>query len=143
MASVTGGIAVKVLGIRFCSVSSEAGELADFLGRLGLVRSETGGSGEETEGPSVDSEFEGALFSAGSSGIEVWPEGPELPSGVLLQVLVDDATAFAANAKRNGLAPQGPVDVHGERIYFLQAPSGIPITIQSPLRKSSRSGTGS
>jgi hypothetical protein len=135
---------VKVLGIRFCSVSGEASELAEFLSRLGLARSEVGGAGED-EGERItgNTEFEGALFSAGSSGIEVWPEGPELPSGVLLQLLVDDATAFAANAKRNGLKPQGPVDAHGERIYFLEAPSGIPITIQSPLRKSSRSGTGS
>jgi hypothetical protein len=134
---------LKVLGIRFCSVSSEAGELAEFLGRLGLVRSETGDSGEIAEETSGDTEFMGALFSAGSSGIEVWPEGPELPPGVLLQLLVDDATAFAANAKRNGLNPQGPVDAHGERIYFLQAPSGIPITIQSPLRKSGGSSADS
>jgi hypothetical protein len=134
---------VKVHGIRFCSVSGEARELAEFLGRLGLDRYEVEDSETATRGMSGEAEFLGALFPAGESGIEVWPEGPELPSGVLLQLLVDDATAFAANAKRNGLNPQGPVDAHGERIYFLQAPSGIPITIQSPLRKSGVSGTDS
>lgn len=132
---------MKVLGIRFCSVSGEARELAEFLDHLGLDRSEIGSCGDEVGAMSKDTDFVGALFAAGSSGIEVWPEGPDLPSGVLLQLLVDDSTAFAANAKRNGLQPQGPVDAHGERIYFLQAPSGIPITIQSPLRKSD-SGEG-
>jgi len=48
--------------------------------------------------------------------------------------VVDDAAAFAAHAKKNGLDPQGPVDAHGERIYFLQAPSGLPITFQSTLK---------
>lgn len=134
---------MKVLGIRFCSVSGEAAELAEFFGRLGLDRSEVGDSEAATNGVPGETEFLGALFSTGVSGIEVWPEGPELPSGVLLQLLVDDATAFAANAKRNGLRPQGPVDAHGERIYFLQAPSGIPITIQSPLRESSSRGSDS
>jgi hypothetical protein len=124
---------LEILGIRFCSVSGEARELAEFLDRLGLVRQRARDTGETAGRLSGDDEFAGAVFSAGESGIEVWPEGPELPSGVLLQLLVDDATAFAAHAKRNGLSPQGPVDAHGERIYFLEAPSGIPITIQSRM----------
>ena len=77
------------------------------------------------------------MFPAGSGWIEIWPEGPELPAGILLQIVVDDAVEFAAHARKNGLDPQGPVDAHGERIYFLQAPSGLPITFQSALETTS------
>jgi hypothetical protein len=122
---------VEVLGIRFCSVTQEAESLAAVFDSLGLPRremSDEGGLDSESSG------FSGAVFPAGSGWIEVWPEGPELPAGILLQIVVDDATAFAAHAKKHGLDPQGPVDAHGERIYFLQAPSGLPITFQSALK---------
>lgn len=121
---------MKVLGIRFCSVSREAEALAEFLESLGLPRRES----EDLAGGSDVPGFSGALFPAGTGGIEVWPEGQDLPEGILVQLVVDDATEFAAHAKKNGLDPQGPVDAHGERIYFLEAPSGLPITIQSALR---------
>ncbi len=121
---------MEVLGIRFCSVTQEAESLAAVFDSLGLPRrelSDEGGLDSESSG------FSGAVFPAGSGWIEIWPEGPELPAGILLQIVVDDATAFAAHAKKHGLDPQGPVDAHGERIYFLQAPSGLPITFQSAL----------
>lgn len=121
---------MKILGIRFCSVSAEAEALADVLEALGLSRNESAGAGGSDAGPAA---FAGAVFPAGSGAIEVWPVGPELPPGVLLQIIVDDAMAYAEHARRNGLDPQGPVDAHGERIYFLQAPSGLPITFQSAL----------
>ena len=121
---------MKILGIRFCSVSAEAEALAAVLEALGLPRNETVEGAGNGEDPSA---FPGAVFPAGSGAIEIWPVGPELPPGVLLQIIVDDAVAFAEHAKRNGLDPQGPVDAHGERIYFLQAPSGLPITFQSAL----------
>jgi hypothetical protein len=121
---------VKILGIRFCSVSAEAEALAAVLEALGLPRNESTEGAGNRAGTSA---FPGAVFPAGSSAIEVWPVGPELPPGVLLQIIVDDAVAYAEHAKRNGLDPQGPVDAHGERIYFLQAPSGLPITFQSAL----------
>ena len=121
---------MKILGIRFCSVSADAEALAAVLEALGLARNE---SAEETGDRAVPSDFRGAVFPAGSGAIEVWPVAPDLPAGVLLQIIVDDAVAFAEHAKRNGLDPQGPVDAHGERIYFLQAPSGLPITFQSAL----------
>ena len=122
---------MEVLGIRFCSVTQEAENLAAVLDSLGLARrkmSDEGGLEAESSG------FLGAVFPAGTGWIEIWPEGPELPAGILLQIVVDDATAFAAHAKKNGLDPQGPVDAHGERIYFLQGPSGLPITFQSALK---------
>jgi hypothetical protein len=124
---------LKVLGIRFCSVSNQARELAQFLTDLGLPHREPGPG---LQAAAADTHVvEGSVFPAGTGWIEVWPEGPELPSGVLLQIVVDDAVEFASHAKRNGLDPQGPVDAHGERIYFLQAPSGLPITFQSALPK--------
>lgn len=121
---------MKILGIRFCSVSAEAEALADVLEALGLTRNESASTGGSGSDPAA---FPGAVFPAGSGAIEVWPVGPELPPGVLLQIIVDDAMAYAEQARRNGLDPQGPVDAHGERIYFLQAPSGLPITFQSAL----------
>ena len=122
---------MEVLGIRFCSVTREAASLAAVLDALGMPRRDM----TDAASPGSDSAaFSGAVFPAGSGWIEVWPEGPELPAGILLQIVVDDAAAFAANAKKNGLDPQGPVDAHGERIYFLQAPSGLPITFQSALK---------
>jgi hypothetical protein len=90
--------------------------------------------GKEGNSVSESTSFSGAVFPAGTGWIEIWPEGPELPAGILLQIVVDDAAAFAAHAKKNGLDPQGPVDAHGERIYFLQAPSGLPITFQSAIK---------
>jgi hypothetical protein len=122
---------VEVLGIRFCSVTQEAESLAAVFDSLGLPRREMS---DESNLESETAEFSGAVFPAGTGWIEVWPEGPELPAGILLQIVVDDATAFAAHAKKHGLDPQGPVDAHGERIYFLQAPSGLPITFQSALK---------
>ncbi len=124
---------MEVLGIRFCSVTPEAENLAAVLDSLGLSRQEM----QTDEGSEAGSSgFSGAVFPAGTGWIEVWSEGPELPAGILLQIVVDDAVAFAAHAKQNGLNPQGPVDAHGERIYFLQAPSGLPITFQSALETS-------
>ncbi len=116
---------MEVLGIRFCSVSPHAEELAKFLGNgIGLPK---------TEMPKSESGFAGAVFPAGESWIEVWPEGPGMPGGIMLQIVVDDADAWAENARRNGLEPSGPVDEHGERIYYLQAPGELAMSFQSRL----------
>jgi hypothetical protein len=118
---------MEVLGIRFCSVSPEAESLAGFFDNLGLGRRPM------PEHESADGSFSGAIFPAGASWVEIWPEGPEMPAGLMLQVEVDDADAFAEHAKGNGLEPHGPMDAHGERIYFLQAPSGLQLSFQSKL----------
>ncbi len=118
---------MKVLGIRFCSVSDEAEDIAKFLGGgLGLP---------ETIMKDDGSSFSGAVFPAGAgeSWVEVWPEGPGMPAGIMLQIVVDDADAWADNALRNGLEPNGPMDAHGERIYYLKAPGGLAISFQSKL----------
>jgi len=120
---------MKVLGIRYCSVSKEAEQLASFLGSgLGLPRME---NAELLQGE--EEEFRGAIFPAGDSWIEVWPEGPGMPAGTMLQIVVDDADAWAERARANGMEPRGPMDSHGERIYFVNAPSGLAMTFQSRL----------
>lgn len=117
---------MKVLGIRFCSVSNEAEELAGFLETLGLPKRDLGdGTGEA---------FPGAVFPAGEgSWVELWRANEGMPAGIMLQVVVDDADAFAEHARSGGLAPQGPMDMHGERIYFLEGPGGLQISFQSAL----------
>lgn len=114
---------MQVLGMRFCSVSPEAESQAKFLAALGLPQRSLGdGTGEA---------FAGAIFPAGTGWIELWRAGPGMPAGVMLQVVVDDADAFAAHARENGLEPQGPMDAHGERIYFLKMPGGLQMAFQS------------
>ena len=117
---------MEVIGIRYCSVAEEAESLAAFLGALGLPQRDMGVTESES--------FPGAVFPAGDSWIEVWKNGPDMPEGVMLQVVVDDADAFAEHARSNGLDPQGPMDAHGERIYFLQAPTGLQMSFQSALK---------
>jgi len=40
---------------------------------------------------------------------------------------------MAEQARANGVEPKGPVDAHGERIYHVLSPTGLPITFQSRL----------
>ncbi|MDH3439440.1 MAG: hypothetical protein OEM63_01715 [Gammaproteobacteria bacterium] len=120
---------MEVIGIRFCTVAEEAESLAGFLGALGLPQ-------RDMEATEVES-FPGAVFPAGNSWIEVWKNGPDMPEGVMLQVVVDDADAYAEHARSNGLEPQGPMDAHGERIYFLRAPTGLQMSVQSVLESTS------
>jgi hypothetical protein len=116
---------MQVLGIRFCSVSEHAEDLAGFLG---------GGPGLPERKLTDDAApFSGAIFPAGESWIEVWPEAPGMPAGIMLQIVVDDADTWAETARENGLEPTGPTDDHGERIYYLNAPGGLPISFQSKL----------
>ena len=117
---------MKILGIRFCSVTKEAQELSDFLEKgLGISRRDMGGD------PEV---FNGSVFPAGEgSWIEIWKETEAMPAGVMLQIVVDDADAMAKIAMANGIDVMGPNDMHGERVYFAQAPTGLPISFQSKL----------
>ncbi len=123
---------MKVLGIRFCKVAKkeDAEGLAALLGEngLGLQANDFG----ETEG------FSGAVFPAGEAGakgdgswIEIWPAGEGMPEMTMLQIVVDDADAWAARAKEKGVDVKGPDDAHGERIYYLEGPGGLPVSFQS------------
>jgi predicted enzyme related to lactoylglutathione lyase len=116
---------MKVLAIRFCSVSAEAEGLADFFANgLGLPQLDMGDDGTE---------FNGAIFPAGESWVEIWKQGPQMPAGVMLQIVVDDADAVAEAAKANGVEVSGPIDAHGERIYYSTAPGGLSVSFQSQL----------
>ena len=117
---------MKVLAIRFCQVSPEAEAIAATLAALGLPQRSLADLA-----PAGSTAFFGAVFPAGASWVEVWPQGPGMPAGTMLQVVVDDADAFAAHARGNGLAPEGPMDAHGERIYFLRQPGGLQMSFQS------------
>lgn len=118
---------MKVLGIRFCSVTAKAEELTEFLGKgLGLPQRRIDGT-EDSE------DFVGAIFPADRSWIEVWPVSAEMPAGIMLQIVVDDADAWATEARNNGLDPAGPMDAHGERIYYLKAPGNLAVSFQSKL----------
>lgn len=117
---------MRVLSIRFCHVSPEAEAIAAVMKALALPQRSL-----DDVIPPGSPGFPGAIFLAGESWIEVWPQGPGMPPGTMLQVVVDDADAFAAHARANGLAPQGPMDAHGERIYFLGLPGGLQMSFQS------------
>ncbi|MFG1497951.1 hypothetical protein ABMA57_15070 [Saccharospirillum sp. HFRX-1] len=113
---------MNVLSLRYCTISPESKALFQFFHALGLPT--------ESEMASSD---QGGVFLAGDSWIEVWPEGEGMPAGTMLQLVVDDADAFAAQAKEQGLNPQGPMEAHGERIYFLEGPNGLPVSFQSKV----------
>jgi hypothetical protein len=115
---------MRVLSIRYCSVSAQAEELAEFFRAMGM-------QDRINAGTDPSAAFSGAVFPAGESWVEVWPQRPQMPAGVMLQIIVDDADAFADHAVKNGLAPQGPMESHGERIYFLKGPGELQISFQS------------
>lgn len=125
---------MKVLGIRFCKVAhaDDAKAIAELLGENGL------GLTPMDLGPSNG--FSGAVFPADDgarqglgSWIELWAAGEQMPEMTMLQIVVDDADAFAARAKKNGLDVKGPDDAHGERIYYLEGSGGLPIAFLSKL----------
>lgn len=116
---------MKVLGIRYCTISEHSEDQARFLaGGLGLPQRDFGMPADR---------FHGAVFPAGDSWIELWPPGPGMPAMTMLQIVVDDADAWAARARARGLNPEGPMDAHGERIYSLKAPGGLQMSFQSRL----------
>ena len=115
---------MEVLGIRFCAVAEEAQEMAEFFTKgLGLPERDLGGG----EG------FHGAVIPAGTSWIEIWQKAADMPVGLMLQIVVDDADAVAATAKQNGIDVQGPMEAHGEKIYFAIAPGGLSVSFQQVL----------
>jgi hypothetical protein len=116
---------MNVLGIRFCAVAEEASSMADFFTKgLGLAERDLGdGDG-----------FSGCVIPAGdSSWVEIWQKADNMPVGLMLQLVVDDADAIAANARENGIDVQGPMEAHGERIYFSVAPGGLSVSFQQVL----------
>lgn len=116
---------MKLLGIRFCAVAEEATEMAQFFTKgLGLDERDLGGGDE----------FHGCVVPAGdSSWVEIWQKAENMPVGLMLQLVVDDADAIAANARANGIDVQGPMEAHGEKIYFAVAPGGLSVSFQQVM----------
>ncbi len=121
---------MKILGIRFCRVSAQAEQLAGFLGTdFGMPP-----INDELGPPSEGQPFAGSVFPAGEhSWIEIWKSGDNMPEGDMLQIIVDDADAWAKQAQGNGLKIEGPMDAHGERIYFIKSPDGLAMSFQSRI----------
>ncbi len=117
---------MKLLGIRFCAVAEEAVRMAQFFTKgLGLPERDLGGDADT---------FSGCVVPAGeSSWVEIWQKGTDMPAGLMLQLVVDDADAIAANARENGIEVQGPMEAHGEKIYFAVAPGGLSVSFQEIL----------
>ena len=116
---------MSLLGIRFCAVAEEAEEMAEFFTKgLGLAERDLGaGDG-----------FHGCVVPAGAdSWIEVWKKGDDMPAGLMLQMVVDDADAVAETARQNGVDVQGPMEAHGEKIYFAVAPGGLSVSFQQVM----------
>jgi hypothetical protein len=123
---------VKVLGIRFCKVAKaeDAKALAALLGEngFGLTAVDMG----------VSEGFTGAVFpvdegakSGLGSWIEFWAASENMPEMTMLQIVVDNADAWAERARENGLEIKGPDDAHGERIYYLEGAGGLPVAFLS------------
>ncbi len=125
---------MKLLGHRLSFVGDDAQALALSKILLGLgIEPKTIYSKQMLEAPHLsDEDFSGAVFASDDvNWVEIWSELPGVPKGFMLQLIVDDADAFADHARANGLDPQGPVESHGERIYYLMTPIGLPISFQS------------
>jgi predicted enzyme related to lactoylglutathione lyase len=117
---------MNVLGIRFCAVAEEAATMAQFFTKgLGLPERDLGGDADT---------FSGCVIPAGeASWMEIWQKGEDMPAGLMLQIVVDDADAVAATARNNGVDVQGPMEAHGEKIYFAVAPGGLSVSFQQVL----------
>lgn len=125
---------MKFLGHRLSFVGSapESLALAKTLASLGISPRDIYAKDMQGTKTLADEDFSGAVFAADEiNWIEIWAELPNLPKGFMLQLIVDDADEFAEHARKNGLAPQGPVEAHGEKIYYIMTPIGLPISFQS------------
>lgn len=118
---------MKLLGIRFAHVAApeDAEGIAAAFRGLGLAPLQDHGADD----------MPGEIFATedGHSWAEIWQSGEGMPPGTMLQLVVEDADAMAAEARANGLDPQGPMEAHGERIYFLALPGGLQMSFQSAL----------
>jgi cytochrome c biogenesis protein ResB len=56
-----------------------------------------------------------------------------MPAGLMLQIVVDGADVVAETARKNGIEVNGPMEAHGEKIYFAVAPGGLSVSFQQVL----------
>ena len=116
---------MKLLGIRFCCVEDDADPMLSFFNNgLGLKN-----TFEDHEG------FKGGVFPNQSedSWIEIWEASEQMPKGIMLQLFVDDVDEYAEHAKKQGLSINGPFEAHGEKMFYVVAPNGMSMSVQSKL----------
>ncbi|RWZ54949.1 hypothetical protein EQV77_12550 [Halobacillus fulvus] len=63
--------------------------------------------------------------------VRKWEEGQ--PKNAALEIMVDDAEAFAKMASSSGAKLYGPVIESGKKVYSILKPNRMPIKIHSPL----------
>ncbi|WP_345243873.1 hypothetical protein [Pontibacillus salipaludis] len=115
---------MKVLGFRYVDVSEKSDEMVDFFQhKLGMEN-----SWSDTE------DYRGGIFKAGGSWLEFWHKNECMNALTMLQIVVDEADEFASFAKEQGVEIHGPIEEHGEKIYSLHAPNGMPVTIISTIQ---------
>ncbi|WP_226580928.1 hypothetical protein [Halobacillus litoralis] len=114
---------MKVLGYRYVDVSDKSDDMVDFFqNKLGIENAWTN-----------TDEYRGGIFKAGDSWLEFWHKSECMVGVTMLQIVVDDADAFADYAKKQGTDIHGPIEEHGEKMYSLTAPNGMPVTILSSI----------
>ena len=74
---------MKLLGIRFCCVDEKAKEISAFLNE----------GFDLTNNIDSTEAFAGGVFANedGNSWVEVWQSSKDMPEGIMLQLVVDDA----------------------------------------------------
>lgn len=123
---------MTIQGIRYCQVlnAQSAEDFAQWLG-------EKGWGFEPREMPKLAEGFQGAVFASARDSdktwAEIWPEGEGMDQGTMLQIVVDDANAYAEQARANGIEVHGPVEMFGERICFAQSPDGTKVAVLSKI----------
>lgn len=114
---------MTVKAVRFCQVNDDNAPMVKFFEDLGLEKkSDCGGS-----------EFPGSVFLARNDWIEQWQSGDSMPAGTMLQLEVDDADVYAERLKSNDYQVFGPMEQHGEKMYFVTAPNGLQLSILHKL----------
>ena len=114
---------MSVKRIRFCQVNDNNDEMVKFFDALGLVRK------SDCEPSTVS----GAIFEAGDNWLEQWQSSEEMPAGLILQLEVDDADVYASNLQEQGYELYGPMEQHGEKMYFVTAPNGLQLAVLNKL----------
>ncbi|MET1254787.1 hypothetical protein [Aliikangiella maris] len=116
---------MQLLGLRFCLVSEQSNDVIQFFEqKLGF--SNSFGQSESCDG---------GIFKTlnDDSWLEVWQQSEQMPAGIMLQLVVDDADKLAEAASNQGVELMGPMEAHGERIYFTRVPGGLNMSFQSRL----------
>ena len=112
---------MDIKSIRFCEVHGNSSALRETLKTAGFSPREGVAGGD-------------VFGTLGDSWIELWDQTPDMPAGIMLQIIVEDAQAWADQARERGVEIHGPFDAHGERMFMLGNSTGMQITVQSKIQ---------